>query len=144
MVPVDRDKLRSHLDSLRGTMRRLEELKGRGRRHFLDDDVSQAAAARWLQTAVEAIIDIGNHIVAREGLGVPRAYADTVRILLDEGVIPGERSESFLAMVRFRNRLVHLYDHVLPEELWTIMDEDLGDFEAFIAAIVSGYLMPGD
>lgn len=139
MAPVDRSKLRSHIDFVRGNLRRLEEIRGAGRSSFLSDELAQAAATRWLQTAVEALIDIANHVVAREGLGVPRAYSETMEILVREAVLPTDRRDSFLAMVRFRNRVVHLYDAVDSEEIWRILQEDLGDFEAFIAAIAARY-----
>ena len=140
MAPVDRTKLRSHLDFVRKNLRMLEQLRGEGREAFLGDDKSQAAAARWLQTAIEAVIDIANHVIAREGLGVPRAYSETIEILAREGVLPADRRETFLAMVRFRNRVVHLYDEVAPGEVWRILEDDLGDFDAFIAVIASRYL----
>jgi len=139
VAPVDRSKLRSHIDFVRGNLRRLTEIRGAGRSSFLRDELAQAAATRWLQTAVEALIDIANHVVAREGLGVPRAYSETMEILVREAVLPTDRRDSFLAMVRFRNRVVHLYDAVDSEEIWRILQEDLGDFEAFIAAIAARY-----
>ena len=108
VVPVDRGKLRSHIDFVRSKQRQLERLRAVGRQQFLDDDVSQAAATRWLQTAIEALIDIANHIVAREGLGIPRAYSETMEILCRERVLPEDHRDTWLAMVRFRNRAVHL------------------------------------
>jgi uncharacterized protein YutE (UPF0331/DUF86 family) len=140
MAPVDRSKLRAHLDFVRGNVRKLQQLREEGREAFLGDDVSQAAAERWLQTAVEAVIDVANHVIARLGLGVPRAYSDTIEILVRDGVLPNDRREAFLAMVRFRNRVVHLYDEVAPDEVWRTIEEDLGDFDAFIAAIAGRYL----
>lgn len=140
MAPVDRSKLRSHLDFVRGNLRRLEQLREEGRGAFLQDERAQAAATRWLQTAVEALIDIANHIVAREGLGVPRAYSEAVQALVSEGVLPADRRDDFFAMIRFRNRVVHLYDEVAPQEVWQILEGDLGDFDAFIAAIAGRYL----
>jgi uncharacterized protein YutE (UPF0331/DUF86 family) len=139
MAPVDRSKLRSHVDFVRGNLRKLQEVRVAGRGSFLRDEIAQAAATRWLQTAVEALIDIANHVIAREGLGVPRAYSETMEILLREQVLPADRKDSFLAMVRFRNRVVHLYDDVDPEEIWRILEEDFGDFDAFIAAIAARY-----
>jgi len=85
------------------------------------------------------MIDIANHVIAREGLGVPRAYSETMEILVEEEILPGDRRDNFLAMVRFRNRVVHLYDEVHPDEIWNIIDSDLGDFDAFIAAVVARY-----
>ena len=140
MVPVDRTKLRSHIDFVRRNVRRLEELRAEGKERFLADDRSQAAATRWLQTAVEALIDIGNHVIAREGFGVPRSYAETVEILAREEVLPRQDLDTYVKMVRFRNRVVHLYDDVDPEELWTILSEHLADLDTFIAAIVERYM----
>jgi uncharacterized protein YutE (UPF0331/DUF86 family) len=42
-------------------------------------------------------------------------------------------------MVRFRNRAVHLYDRIDPREVWKILQEDLGDFELFIGAMVERF-----
>lgn len=39
-------------------------------------------------------------------------------------------------MVRFRNRAVHLYDTISPDEVYRILDRHLGDFDVFVAAIV--------
>jgi uncharacterized protein YutE (UPF0331/DUF86 family) len=139
VAPIDLTKLRSHIDFVRANLRKLEMVHERGREEFLSDDIAQAAATRWLQTSIEALVDISNHIIAREGLGVPRAYADTVEILTREGVLPPDRRDALLSMVRFRNRIVHLYDEVSSDEVWRIVDRDLGDFEAFISAIAARY-----
>jgi len=139
VAPIDLTKLRSHIDFVRANLRRLETVHERGREEFLSDDIAQAAATRWLQTSIEALVDISNHIIAREGLGVPRAYAETIEILTREGVLPPGRRDALLSMVRFRNRIVHLYDEVSSEEIWRIIDGDLGDFDAFITAIAARY-----
>ncbi len=139
MAPIDLAKLRSHIDFVRANLRRLQAVHDRGREAFVSDEIAQAAATRWLQTAIEALVDISNHIIAREGLGVPRAYAETIEILTREGVLPPGRRDALLSMVRFRNRIVHLYDEVSSEEIWRIIDHDLGDFEAFISAIAARY-----
>jgi len=139
VAPVDRAKLRSHLDFIRSNLRKLEEIRSKGRPAVLEDEVAQAAVARWWQTAIEAAIDIANHVIAREGLGVPKAYSETMEILVREGVLPIDRREAFLAMVRFRNRVVHLYDEVDTNEIWSIIDSELSDFDDFIAAIVARY-----
>jgi uncharacterized protein YutE (UPF0331/DUF86 family) len=85
------------------------------------------------------MIDIANHVIAREGLGVPKAYADSMEILVREGILPTHHRNALVNMVRFRNRVVHLYDEVRAEDIWDIIDRELGDFETFIAAIVDRY-----
>ena len=106
--------------------------------------INEAAAVRLLHTAIEGMIDIGNHVIAREGLGIPRSYGDTIEILTAAKILPLERKANFLQMVRFRNRAVHLYDEIDPAEISKILENDLDDFEAFLAPIIERYLSAPD
>jgi uncharacterized protein YutE (UPF0331/DUF86 family) len=142
MAPVDPDKLRHHLDYARRNLERLRRVRDDGEEAFLGDDMTQAATIRLLQVAIEALLDCGHHVIAREGLGIPRQYADTVRLLVEAGILPGDHQESLLRMVRFRNRAVHLYDEIDAPEVFDILEHHLGDLELFIAAIAKRYLAP--
>lgn len=136
----DPAKLRHQIQFVRDTLRRLGEIRARGPEAFLSDHILQAAAVRGLQIGVEAVLDAANHIIAREGLGLPRTYQESIDLLIRHGVLPRDRADAFAVMVRFRNRAVHLYDEIDPAEILRILDGHLGDFEAFIAAIVERYL----
>ena len=140
MAPVDADKVRQHVQFVRATLPKLRHLRDQGRAAFMADPISEPAAVRLLHTAIEALIDVANHVIAREGLGIPRSYADTIEILVAAKVLPAERKSTFLQMVRFRNRAVHLYDEIDPSEVFAILENDLDDFEEFLAPIVERYL----
>lgn len=137
---VDRDKVRQKIQYVREALRRLADIRARGDDAFLADPILQAAATRWLQVAIEAVIDAANHIIAREGLGLPKTYREAVEILAAEGILPKEKTAGFVKMVKFRNRAVHLYDEIAPGEILTILQSDLGDFEDFIGILVKRYL----
>ena len=94
MAPVDPDKLRHHLDYAHRNLERLRRVRDDGKEAFLGDDMVQAATVRLLQVAIEALLDCGHHVIAREGLGIPRQYADTVRLLVEAGVLPRNHQES--------------------------------------------------
>ncbi len=140
---VDREKLRQKIQFIRDAVRRLGEVRGKGREAFLADDLLQAAAVRWLQVGIEAVVDAANHIIAREGLGLPKTYSEAVEILAREKILPSDRAGTFVKMVRFRNRAVHLYDQIDAPEVFDIIENDLGDFEAFISAITTRYFSDG-
>ena len=38
-------------------------------------------------------------------------------------------------MAGYRNRIVHFYAEIIPEELYGIINNDLGDFEIFLKAV---------
>lgn len=142
MAPVDSDKLRHHLDYARRNLERLRQLRDEGKEAFLADEIAQAAGVRMLQVAIEALLDCGHHVVAREGLGIPRQYTDTVKLLVEADILPRSHEESFVRMVRFRNRAVHLYDQIGAPEVFDILEHHLGDVELFIGAMAERYLVP--
>ena len=89
-------------------------------------------------TAIEACLDIAQHVCASEGWGPPADNADALRLLGDHGVITDALAVSMRRAVGFRNVLVHEYvrvdDAVVDARL-----EDLSDLEAFVRS-VSGWL----
>ncbi|NJL26948.1 MAG: DUF86 domain-containing protein [Thermoanaerobaculia bacterium] len=139
---VDLEKLRQKVQYVRDTRRHLSAIRDRGRDVFLSDRILEAAATRYLHTGIEAMIDAANHIISREGLGLPKTYHEAMSLLLREGILPREMASTLERMVKFRNRAVHLYDEISPEEIWGILDNHLGDFERFLEAIVRRYFMP--
>jgi uncharacterized protein YutE (UPF0331/DUF86 family) len=139
MVPVDLGKLRNHIDYIRRTVRCLREISRNDRADFLEDDVRQAASIRYLQTAIEAVLDIANHIVAREGFGIPKSYQEAVDLLVTNGILPSADEDTYRTMVRFRNRAVHLYDEIDAGEIHDILTSHLDDFERFLGAVTARY-----
>jgi len=142
-VTLDPEKLLNKRQFIRGAVQRLEEIRARGREAFLADPLLQDAALRNLQVAIEAMIDAANHIIAREGLGVPRRYRDSMDLLVEHGILPAEHKETFRRMTSFRNRIVHLYEDVDPEEVADVLEHRLGDFEIFLTALAKRYFPAG-
>lgn len=46
------------------------------------------------------------------GLKMPDTNAEIVKVLSDAGYIPPDKVETFIEMARFRNRVVHIYNHL--------------------------------
>jgi len=85
------------------------------------------------------MLDISQHIIARQRYRAPKNYADVFAILVEEGVLPEDKKDTFIQMARFRNRVVHLYHQVDEDELYEILQEGLGDFQEFIKSIVGKF-----
>ncbi|QBS36704.1 DUF86 domain-containing protein [Thermaerobacter sp. FW80] len=133
---IDREKVRDKLDFIRRNLVHLAALAGRGPGALRDDKIAEAATVHMLQTSIEAMIDVANHVVGRLGLGVPKAYREAFDLLVEAGILPAEHRATFHRMVCFRNRAVHLYDTISPEEVHGILAHHLGDFDLFIGAVV--------
>lgn len=138
-MTVDTEKVRQKLHFMRTALRLLKELKGMSLEEFKENRLYPQAAAYTLQTAIEAMLDLCAHIISREGWGLPKSYREAVIIAARNGLIPEDMLPAYEAMARFRNRLVHLYDRVDDRELWKIIQENLDDFEPFIAGVVHRY-----
>ncbi len=132
---VDPEKLRQKISFIETSLGKLEALRGISADDFKNDAYKSAGAIRLLQISIEAMIDISNHIVAQKGLGIPKNYADSFKILADNRLLEREMLPVYIQMVRFRNRAVHLYAEVDELEVYDIIQNNLGDFRKYIAQI---------
>jgi uncharacterized protein YutE (UPF0331/DUF86 family) len=104
---------------------------------FTEDPIVAAAAESYLRRALEALIDLGRHILAKGfGRGVPE-YKKVAVELGTAGVLDPGLVDLLVKMAGYRNRLVHLYDEVSAEELHLICSQQLGDIERVVDAYLS-------
>ncbi len=82
-------------------------------------------------TAIEACVDVAQHICAAEGWGPPADNGDAARLLGEHGVLTAELAASVRKAVGFRNVLVHEYVEVDDEVVISRL-ADLGDLEKFV------------
>ncbi|MBI5305341.1 MAG: DUF86 domain-containing protein [Chloroflexi bacterium] len=100
----------------------------------LDADLKDAAKYR-LQTAVQAMIDIAQHICARLRLKVATDSGECIRTLEKQGLLSRERATTYVKMARFRNVLVHLYGEVDDHRVHEIVGQERDSFRMFLADV---------
>lgn len=97
-----------------------------------------------LHRALEAIMDIGNHILSRIPGVRPTRYKDIALLLGEHGIVPREFAQgSLVNMAGYRNRMVHFYAEITPQELHTLIQHHLEEIEAFTRYIKSLLKDPG-
>lgn len=102
---------------------------------FFADSRNVWTAESCLRRALEALLDLGRHLLAKRfGEGVTE-YRDVANGLLQRGVLPETQATALRQMAGYRNRLVHYYHEISPEELYQIASEQLGDVECVAAAL---------
>jgi len=87
-------------------------------------------------TAIEACVDVAQHICAAEGWGPPADNGDAVRLLGEHGVCTPQLARSIRQSVGFRNVLVHDYIKV-NDEIVVGRLKALGDLEDFVGQVAS-------
>ena len=103
---------------------------------FLADDDMNAAAERNLEVAIQACIDIGNHIVAALGLRrESKELAEVFRVLTDEKVIKEDLAKKMVSATGYRNVIVHQYLEVDRKETYNNIQNRLLDLSEFAKQI---------
>jgi uncharacterized protein YutE (UPF0331/DUF86 family) len=122
---------------VRGRLLELRALPLDSVAEFEADPRNVAAAESHLRRALEALLDLGRHLLAK---GFGRAaveYKDIARGLADVGVLDAAGAANLRVLAGYRNRLVHFYDEVSNRELYEICTEQLVDLDAALAALLS-------
>ena len=91
------------------------------------------ALERALQVAVDAIIDVCEHILALEGISAPDTSANVVKKVIETRIITD--TTEYIDMIRFRNFIVHRYEKIDLEIIYAIVSKKLPVFRNFIHEI---------
>lgn len=116
-----------------GFLRKITEIADE--ESFLKDPFLTASAERYLQVAIQAILDICNHIAADLGLEAPSEYRQVPEILAERKLLPTKLAKKISSMIGLRNILVHEYLKLDRRLVYKVLTEDLGDFAKFIKAV---------
>lgn len=79
---------------------------------FVSNFSRQDAAILNIQRACAAALDMGQHLIRREKLGVPQSARDVFVLLAQAGWIEGQLADGLKRMVGFRNIVMHDYQNL--------------------------------
>lgn len=127
---IERDVVAARLERFREYLKILKQVQRRGLDDFRKDPLVHGAAERYLQLAIECLLDIGNHIISDRGYAKPESYGQILKILSREGVVPDDLARDLDGMAAFRNILVHDYLRVDLDKVYDLMREKLPRMEA--------------
>jgi len=104
--------VQAKIDVIRDNIEKLQALGGKSADEFLSDFRNLDSALHRLQTFIQALLDMGGYIIASLGLKAPETNAEIVEILCASCHLPKDKEEAYIKMSQFRNRIVHLYNHI--------------------------------
>jgi len=137
MVALQKIALKfSQLDEYLGLLRKISNTP---LEIFIKDKILIGSAKYYLQVAIECCLDVANHVIASERFRAPKDYADTFKVIEEEGIVSPSFGEKLRMMAKFRNRLVHLYGEIDDAYVFRFLDEDLKDIEEFKKIILKKY-----
>jgi uncharacterized protein YutE (UPF0331/DUF86 family) len=128
---VDRDLLLRKLADLEQYVDQVSEFRAVTVDEYRRDWKTQRIVERTLQMAIEACLDVANHVVADRQLHLASTYAEIFDVLGDAGLLEQNLREAMIRIARFRNILVHDYARIDPAVVVRILHEGLDDFRRF-------------
>jgi uncharacterized protein YutE (UPF0331/DUF86 family) len=102
---------------------------------FFADKRNLATAESCLRRALEALCDLGRHMLAK---GFARAVTEYKQIADELGahqVLTTDETALLRTLAGYRNRLVHFYHEVSDDELYTICARQLPDVKTIADAL---------
>lgn len=103
---------------------------------FATNFTRQDAAILNIQRACEAALDMGQHLIRREKLGVPQSARDVFVLLAQGGWIGTALADGLKRMVGFRNIAVHDYQALQLPIMVSIIEKHLDEFLHYSRALL--------
>ena len=97
---------------------------------FTEDSRTPAAAESYLRRALEALLDLGRHVLAKGFALAPAEYKEIAQQLMEAGVLSKDAGNLLRQMAGYRNRLVHFYHEISQQELYLLCTEKLSDVDS--------------
>lgn len=117
MTPVDKEIIRRKLAIIVENLGTLEPIGGMPRDTYLQDIYKRKATERLLQELIEAAIDINTYLLVQEGPGAPDDYYESFIRAGERRFISIWLAERLAPSAGLRNRLVHEYDRLDPDQM---------------------------
>lgn len=132
MIP---DKIVKRISLIQEYYQILEKKLNLSKEEFLKNPDNYLTTERLLHLISESMIDIGNHIIAKQQLGKPDSYSEIFTILVKKGVIDKELGDKLFIFAGLRNILVHDYLGLDRERLYKEAKENKNDILVFVTRI---------
>jgi uncharacterized protein YutE (UPF0331/DUF86 family) len=115
---------------------KLEDIRSwdiRSYQQFIQSSLLMSGVERALQVAIEVMIDVSERILALEKITPRDSAAENIEQLQKMKII--SNLPEYASMVKFRNLIVHRYEKIDPEIIWSILKNKLPLFVSFIEDI---------
>ncbi len=113
---VDRYVVQARIAKIREYVALLRHIRSMtDERRFTGDPLTYGNAERYLQLAIQSVLDISNHVVADLGLGLPADSKELFVLLAKRKIVSTRLAKKLTSMAGFRNLLVH---DLIPALAW--------------------------
>lgn len=134
-MKYDEEKVERFASEIYNSVNELKKLSRMDESEFVSDSYKLNSAKYLLIVGIEAAIDLCNHLISMNKFRQPEGYADTFKVMEEEGIIESGFADRLEMMARFRNRLVHIYWKIDDEYIYKILNENIDDLGSLVENI---------
>ena len=114
----------------------LSEIQKVNKKSFLSDYHFYGLAERYLQLAIEVLMDAGKLVIISKNLRRPEDNQDVFVVLREKKILSENLAERLVGIANFRNILVHDYEKIDREIVYQKLQKNLNDFKDFKTALL--------
>ena len=129
------NKIQENLNLIGEFLEKLKRLSKLEQNEFYSDERNPAATESFLRRCIEAIFDVGRHILSNSFSFKSLEYKEVAKELGEKGIVSEEYSKILIKMAGYRNRMVHFYKDIMAQELYDILQNELTDIEKFLKEV---------
>jgi uncharacterized protein YutE (UPF0331/DUF86 family) len=127
--PISKRVAVDRLEAVRYLLSEIRSLPLQSAQVFFSDRRNIWAAESCLRRSLEALFDLGRHILAKGyGEGVSE-YKEIGTKLGDHGILSARKADLLRVLAGYRKRLVHFYHEVSRDDLYEVCSRRLADLE---------------
>ncbi|WP_347488943.1 DUF86 domain-containing protein [Desulfoscipio sp. XC116] len=129
---INKTLISQRLELIDCWLKNLKKLSCLSYEEFISNNINSAAAESYLRRSLEAIFDIGRHLLAKTGnIEMAGEYKSIAKGLASNNFVSYDLGKKLVQMAGYRSRMVHFYSMVTEKELYDILLDNLGDIEQF-------------
>lgn len=132
---IDRELVTRKLVLAAEDLRRLEALAEKPRDLYVQSEVDETLAERYLERMIGRMIDVNYHLVTESGQAPPRDHYDSFTALGRLGVLDAGFATRLAPFAGLRNRIVHEYDAIEPGRVHDALREAVRDVPTYLDAV---------
>jgi len=128
---LNKELIRNKIEYIHKDLVILTELSQYSFEELMKDSLNYSACERILEQIVGRAIDINQHIIinmAKLETSAPLEYRETFLKLIDLQVYPKDFGERIAKSAGLRNMLVHEYDKIEPQIVYSSVSDTLSEY----------------
>ncbi len=103
--------------------------------HFAKSKLELGGLKHYLYLSAQSTIDLAEAVISLKNLRRPSTLSESFEILHEAKIIDFTLMQKMIKMAGFRNILAHEYRKVKLDEIYSVLQNDLGDIEKFLKEI---------